>query len=167
MFLKKGDNMSDYKIELMQLAAQEAQSNVGTQIGGPFGSVIVKDGKVIATGHNQVLQDHDPTAHGEVTTIRKACEVLKTHDLSGCTLYTNAYPCPMCLGAIIWANIKTVYYGNTPEDAEKIGFRDDFIYDFIKNDCADQSVLAIEQHDRDLTIQSFDAFSDDQSHTLY
>jgi len=96
-----------YNKEFMELAEKEAQSNVGTQIGGPFGTVIVKDGEIVASGHNCVLQNHDPSAHGEITTIRKACQRLGTHDLTGCELYTNAYPCPMSLGAIIWSNIKT------------------------------------------------------------
>lgn len=156
-----------YEKKFMEIAAQEAQSNVGTQVGGPFGTVIVKDGKIIARGHNQVLQDHDPSAHGEITTIRKACKKLGTHDLSGCELYTNAYPCSMCLGAIIWANIKTVYYGNTAKDAAAIGFRDDFIYDFVKGGCQDKSVLELDQHDRELTIKAFRNFKENAGSTLY
>ncbi|GAF38268.1 tRNA-specific adenosine-34 deaminase [Agrilactobacillus composti DSM 18527 = JCM 14202] len=116
----------------MKLSAQEAESNLKTGDGGPFGCVIVKDGEIIAQAHNQVLVDHDPTAHAEITAIRQATRKLGTHDLTGAVVYTSCYPCPMCLGAIIWANIKTVYYGNTAKDAAKIGFRDDFIYDFIK-----------------------------------
>ena len=156
-----------YKKEFMELACKEAESNVGTQIGGPFGCVIVKDGKVIAHGHNQVLQKHDPSAHGEVSTIREACKKLGTHDLSGCELYTNAYPCPMCLGAIIWANIKTCYFGNTAQDAAKIGFRDDFIYKFLAGDCSDKAVLNLKQHDRNMTIKAFDQFANDTQSTLY
>lgn len=156
-----------YEQKFMKLAEQEAQSNVGTQIGGPFGTVIVKDGKVIASGHNCVLQNHDPSAHGEITTIRKACQNLGSHDLTGCVLYTNAYPCPMCLGAIIWSNISTCYYGNTAKDAANIGFRDDFIYDFINGGLTDKKVLNLEQHDRDLTIESFNNFKRDAGSTLY
>ncbi|WP_125763085.1 nucleoside deaminase [Companilactobacillus hulinensis] len=156
-----------YNKEFMELAEKEAQSNVGTQIGGPFGTVIVKDGEIVASGHNCVLQNHDPSAHGEITTIRKACQKLGTHDLTGCELYTNAYPCPMCLGAIIWSNIKTCYYGNTAKDAADIGFRDDFIYTFIKGDAKDGDVLKLEQHDRDMTMKSFKDFKGDTESTLY
>lgn len=156
-----------YNKKFMELAVQEAASNLKTRDGGPFGSVIVKDGQVIASGHNRVLVDDDPTAHGEITTIRKACQALHTYDLSGCELYTNAYPCPMCLGAIIWANIKTVYYGNTPKDAAAIGFRDDFIYKFIKDGMKDPQILDLTQHDRDITIKNFEAFAADQDKTIY
>jgi len=156
-----------YNKKYMQLATMEAQKNVGTQIGGPFGTVIVKDGVVIAQGRNTVLAKNDPTAHGEITTIRKACQKLDTHDLSGCELYTNAYPCPMCLGAIIWSNIKTCYYGNTAEDAAEIGFRDDFIYNFLADGLKDKDTLNLEQHDRDITIKPFHDFIDEPSHTIY
>ena len=84
--------------------------------GGPFGAVIVKDGKIIASGHNMVLAHHDPTAHGEVTAIRAACQMLSTHDLSGTSLFTTGEPCPMCLAACLWANIDKVYYGCTIAD---------------------------------------------------
>ena len=116
----------------MQAAIDEAEKNLLTNDGGPFGAVIVKDGKIIARGHNEVLKNNDPTCHAEMQTIRAACEALGTFDLSGCELYTSCYPCPMCLSATIWANIKVVYYGNTAKDAADIGFRDDYIYDFIK-----------------------------------
>lgn len=155
------------KREFMKLAADEGMSNVKTGEGGPFGAVIVKDGQVIVACHNQVLLNHDPTAHAEVQTIRAACQKLGTHDLSGCELYTNCYPCPMCLGAIIWANIKKVYYGNTAKDADAIGFRDEFIYKFIENKCKDFSVLDMEQLDRDETIKSFNEFSKSQNKKVY
>lgn len=157
----------EYKQKFMKLAADEAQKNVGSKVGGPFGTVIVKDGKVIAKGRNHVLANDDPTDHGEIHTIRKACKKLKTHDLSGCELYTNAYPCPMCLGAIIWANIKTVYYGNTAQDAQAIGFRDDFIYQFMNAGMADASVLNLEQHDRDETIKAFNDFKKNSKSKIY
>jgi len=97
--------------------------------GGPFGAVIVKDGKVVATGVNRVTANADPTAHAEVTAIRKASKKLKTHDLSGCIIYTSCEPCPMCLGAVYWAHLDKMYYGNTKTDAKNIGFDDSFIYD--------------------------------------
>lgn len=156
-----------YESKFMKLAANEAQKNIGTNVGGPFGTVIVKDGTIIAQGRNHVLSDNDPSAHGEIYTIRKACKKLGTYGLSGCELYTNAYPCPMCLGAIIWANIKACYYGNTAEDAKNIGFRDDFIYRFLDNVLQDKNTLNLEQHDRDTTIKAFDNFKDDSTHTIY
>mgnify|MGYP003295360371 CR=1 FL=1 len=114
-------NHHDY----MQMAIEEARAGIQQGHGGPFGSVIVKDGKVIARGHNQVLINHDATAHGEMMAIRKAGEVLGTFDLSGCTIYTTGEPCHMCLCAILWANIDKVYYGCTIADNGRIGFRDD------------------------------------------
>ena len=96
--------------------------------GGPFGAVIVKDGKVVATGVNRVTSDNDPTAHAEVNAIRKACMLLGTFDLSGCVLYTSCEPCPMCLGAIYWAHIGVVYYACTRDDAKAAGFNDSYIY---------------------------------------
>ncbi len=119
--------------DVMKLAIKEAEKTMNKDMGGPFGAAIVKDDKVIAVSSNTVLADHDPTAHAEINAIRKAGERLKTHDLSGCKLYATGYPCPMCLSAIIWANIKEVYYGTDLDDAEEIGFRDDFIYEFIRN----------------------------------
>ena len=97
--------------------------------GGPFGAVIVKDGKIIARGANRVTASVDPTAHAEVNAIREAARVLGTFDLSGCEIYTSCEPCPMCLGAIYWAHLDKVYYGNTKADAKEIGFDDSFIYD--------------------------------------
>lgn len=121
------------KEEIMSLAIEEAERTMKKDMGGPFGAAIVKDGKVISVSSNTVLSDNDPTAHAEINAIRQAGKKLNTHDLSDCILYATGYPCPMCLSAIIWANIKEVYYGTDLEDAEQIGFRDDFIYNFIKN----------------------------------
>ncbi len=97
--------------------------------GGPFGAVIVKDGVIIAEGSNSVTILNDPTAHAEVSAIREACRRLGTFHLSGCTIYTSCEPCPMCLGAIYWAGIKQIFYGNNRKDAAAIGFADDFIYE--------------------------------------
>ena len=97
--------------------------------GGPFGAVIVKDGKIIAEGSNCVTIDNDPTAHAEVSTIRRACKALGTYDLSGCEIYTSCEPCPMCLGAIYWSHLDKIYYGNNKDDAARIGFNDAFIYE--------------------------------------
>ena len=99
--------------------------------GGPFGAVIVKEGKIIATGSNRVTANTDPTAHAEINAIRKASRKLGTFDLSGCQIYSSCEPCPMCLGAIYWAHLDKLYYGNTKLDAKNIGFDDSFIYDEI------------------------------------
>ena len=107
------------------LAIEEARNGIRQKHGGPFGSVIVKDGKIIGKGHNMVLRNNDPTCHGEIAAIRKAGEALGTFDLSGCELYTTGEPCHMCLCACMWANIDKIYYGCTIEDNGRIGFRDD------------------------------------------
>lgn len=109
----------------MQLAIDEARLGIEHQHGGPFGSVVVKDGKVIGKGHNCVLKNNDPTCHGEVAAIRDACANIGSFDLSGCEIYTTGEPCHMCLCACMWANISKIYYGCTIDDNGKIGFRDD------------------------------------------
>lgn len=139
---------------IMKLGVDEARRTMNENIGGPFGAVITKDDKVIAVASNTVLGSHDPTAHAEVNAIRKAGEALGTHDLSGCVLYATGYPCPMCLSAIIWSNIKEVYYGTNLEDAEKIGFRDSFIYDFL-NGGNKGEILKLENMDREECIKLF------------
>jgi len=108
----------------MNIAIAEAKKGVRLNHGGPFGACIVKDGEVISKGHNHVVSRIDPTAHGEVDAIRKACKKLGTFDLSGCEIYTTGFPCPMCFAAILWANIDKVYYGCNTTDTELIGFRD-------------------------------------------
>ena len=109
----------------MQAAIDEAVEGILSGHGGPFGAAIVKDGVVIASGHNRVLSEHDATCHGEVDAIRRAGKLLGTHDLSGCVIYTTGEPCQMCLCACLWANISRVYYGCTIADNEMIGFRDE------------------------------------------
>ena len=109
----------------MKLAIEEARTGILNNHGGPFGSVIVKDGEIVATGHNRVLLNNDATAHGEIEAIRAAGMKLHTYDLSGCTIYTTGEPCHMCLCACMWANIDKIYYGCTIEDNGIIGFRDD------------------------------------------
>jgi len=126
--------MKEVMEEAMELAIKESKANFSNnyQAGGPFGAVIIKDEKIIATAHNTVCASCDPTAHAEINVIRKASKILNTNDLSDCIIVINAEPCPMCLSAIIWSNIKEVYYANTKEETEKIGFRDDLIYKYIK-----------------------------------
>jgi len=120
------DSKKKYMRKAIALSIENIQKG-----GGPFGAVIVKDGKVIATGVNRVTANNDPTAHAEVTAIRKASKKLGTFDLAGCEIYTSCEPCPMCLGAVYWAHLDKMYYGNTKTDAKNIGFDDSFIYDEI------------------------------------
>ncbi|MDY3000459.1 MAG: nucleoside deaminase [Romboutsia timonensis] len=117
----------------MKRANELAKYSMDNNKGGCFGSVIVKDGVIVGEGYNTVTSDNDPTRHGEINAIKNTCKNMSTFDLSGCELYTSAYPCPMCLGAIMWANIKTVYYGATAQDTGNIGFRDDFMYEWLNN----------------------------------
>ncbi len=118
--------------EIIKKAIEEADKTMREGKGGPFGAaVITADGKIYY-GSNHVLSAHDPTAHAEIWTIRKACKELGTHDLKGCILYTTCMPCPMYLSAIIWSNIKEIWYSSTAEDAAKIGFRDADIYEYLK-----------------------------------
>lgn len=148
------------KRELMKIAVSRAEStSLQLGMGGPFGAIIVKDNAVISLESNSVLSSHDPTAHAEINAIRAAGKVLRTHDLSGCELYTTCYPCPMCLSAIIWANIKKVYYGCTSQDAANIGFRDDFIYEFIESGRSDNSVLDLTEIHRDVCLPLFGKYT--------
>jgi len=112
----------------MKLAIKEAKKGIAQNEGGPFGAVIIKDNKVIAKTHNTVLKSQCAINHAEINAIKKASKKLRTFDLSGCELYTTCMPCPMCMGAIEWANITTIYYGSTSEDADSIGFRDAKLY---------------------------------------
>lgn len=116
------------KEELMRKAIELSVQNVA-EGGGPFGAVIARNGEIIAMGVNRVTPDCDPTAHAEVSAIRTAAKILGTFDLSGCEIYTSCEPCPMCLGAIYWAHLDRMYYGNSKKDAAKIGFDDAFIYE--------------------------------------
>ena len=118
--------------DFMKEAIELSVNNVLKNNGGPFGAVVVKDGKIIARGYNQVTANNDPTAHAEVVAIREACKVLGTFQLTNCEIYTSCEPCPMCLGAIYWARPSKVYYANTKEDAAAIEFDDDFIYKEIE-----------------------------------
>lgn len=145
--------------ELMNLGIKQAQKTMRENIGGPFGAVITdKEGKILSVASNTVLGNHDPTAHAEINAIREAAATLGTHDLSGCILYATGYPCPMCLSAIIWANIKTVYFGCNPTDADKIGFRDDFIYSFINNGCADEDTMKLIPLSRQDCLELFNEY---------
>ena len=137
--------------KFMKAAISEAYKGIKKGEGGPFGSVIVKDGRIVARGHNQVLLKGDPTCHGEVQTIRRAAKKLGTHDLSGCEIYTTGEPCPMCLGAIMWANIERVYYGCNIEDTEVIGFRDKKFY----NESEEEHAAFVTECDREECLKLY------------
>lgn len=141
----------------MELAKKAAYNGTKNGEGGPFGAVIVdKQGNIIAQASNQVIKNNDPTAHAEIQAIRMASKKLGTYDLKDLILYTSCEPCPMCLSAIIWSNIKEVYYACTREDAGKIGFRDDIIYEYLKGKKV--NLLNIKQIDRDECRQIFDEY---------
>ncbi|MCW3788747.1 nucleoside deaminase [Plebeiibacterium sediminum] len=131
--------MNNHNI-FMSRAIELSENNVKNG-GGPFGAVIVKEGKIVAEGFNQVTQNNDPTAHAEVTAIRNAASHLSTYDLSGCVIYTSCEPCPMCLGAIYWSGIREMYYGNTQKNAASIGFDDEFIYKEIDKPISERKLV--------------------------
>lgn len=155
--------------EYINEANNLAKENLTTNNGGPFGAVVVKDGKIVGKGNNNVLANNDPTAHAEIMAIRDACKKLQTYNLEGCVLYTSCYPCPMCISAIIWSNIKEVYYGNTQKDADEIGFRDDKIYEFIEKMSTSQNtnLIKLTELDRNETIKTFEEFKNKQDKTIY
>lgn len=152
-------------IDYMLEAVKEAESGIAAGDGGPFGAVIVKDGKIIGRGHNRVVVSHDPTAHGEVMAIRDATSKLGTFDLSGSIIYTTGYPCPMCLGAILWANIDRAYYGCNLEDTEKIGFRDSRFYEISSDE--GKKAEFIREIGRKECLELYDHYLLDEKRTNY
>ncbi len=140
--------------KFMKMAIQLSEQNVLETLGGPFGAVIVKDGKLIAKSANKVTSTNDPTAHAEVSAIRMACKKLKTFDLAGCIVYTSCEPCPMCLSAIYWAKIEAIYFANTKDDAASIGFSDKFIYEELDKTMLKRQ-LPFKQMMRDEALQAF------------
>ncbi|MDY0232668.1 MAG: nucleoside deaminase [Sulfurimonas sp.] len=128
----------------MKIAYDEAVDGMLKNEGGPFGAVIVKDDRIISKAHNSVLVTNDPTAHAEINAIRKAAKVLGTFELDGCILYTSCKPCPMCLGAIFWARISTVYYGADEEDAARGGFDDKRFYEMIRGKNSDVKLIELD-----------------------
>ncbi|QEE26652.1 nucleoside deaminase [Terriglobus albidus] len=142
----------------MQRAVALATENVRTGRGGPFGCVVVKDGEIVAEGMNLVTSTNDPTAHGEVVAIRRACEKLGTFSLEGCEVYTSCEPCPMCLAALYWSRCSAIYYGNTAADAAAVGFDDSFLYDEVKKPL-DQRAIPIRQLLHDEALESFRAWT--------
>ena len=156
--------------EFMEVAIDLSDDNFDKNYGGPFGACVVKDGKIIGKGINRVIKNMDPTAHAEIIAIRNACKNIRSHDLSGCEIYTSCYPCPMCLSAIIWSNIKKVYYANTRKDAADIGFRDDYIYEYmekISNNIQDKKVLNLKSINREEAIDVFKRYEQDNDKIVY
>ena len=147
----------EYNIKFMRKAIALSVDNIKNG-GGPFGAVIVKDGKIIATGVNRVTANTDPTAHAEVNAIRKAARKLRTFDLAGCDIYTSCEPCPMCLGAVYWAHLDKMYYGNTKSDAKSIGFDDSFIYDEIELKPENRQVKSVQMLPEE-AIKAFEAWT--------
>jgi len=150
----------------MQEAIALAEEGMRSGQGGPFGCVIVRRNEIIARGNNRVTSTHDPTAHAEVTAIREACRDLQTFQLADCELYTSCEPCPMCLAAIYWARIPTVYYGNTRADAAAIGFDDDFIYQQIPLPPNERTVK-MQPLLREMALKTFKAWSDNPNKIAY
>jgi guanine deaminase len=147
----------------MEKAIEQADKTMSQGIGGPFGAAIVDKDNNIYVASNSVLDSHDATAHAEVNAIRKASKALNTHDLSGCVLYTTCYPCPMCMSAAIWANIDKIIYGCSAKDAAEIGFRDDFIYTFIQNNCDNENIVELKQQDREKTLALFKKYKEKEN----
>jgi len=158
-------NITEQDKTFMREAIRLADESVKNG-GGPFGAVIVKDGEIVAGCANSVTIDNDPTAHAEVNTIRQACRKLGTFDLSDCVIYTSCEPCPMCLGAIYWARIKRIYYGNTKKDAAAIDFADDFIYRELELHKENRSVPLISLL-RDEAIKTFKAWKQKEDRVEY
>ena len=148
----------------MAEAIKEAYRGIEAGDGGPFGTVVVKDGQVIGRGHNQVVRNNDCTCHGEMIAIREACKTINNFNLSGAELYTTSEPCPMCLGTILWARIDKIYYGCTVKDAARIGFCDD---DFYKKLSLSTNNLDITQIDLEECLKLFDDYSQIEDKVMY
>ena len=154
------------KEEFMLAAIAESKRGMDKNEGGPFGAVIVKDGKIIGRGNNRVTSDNDPTAHAEVTAIRDACTQLENFDLNGCEIYTSCEPCPMCLAAIYWSRIDTIYYANTKKDAADINFDDAFFYEELDKPI-DKRSIPMKQMMRSEAIAVFQAWANKEDKIPY
>ena len=148
----------------MKIAYDEATNGMLANDGGPFGAVIIKNDKIISKAHNKVLKTNDPTAHAEINAIREASQKLNTFDLSSCILYTTCMPCPMCLGAIFWSRIKTVYFGATDDDAAKAGFDDKQFYSILQEK---NSTLNLKQIDHKENTKLFDLWLEKTDRKMY
>jgi len=156
------ENHEHFMDEAVKRAIKGMQNNEG----GPFGCIIVKDGKIIGKGNNKVTSTNDPTAHAEVTAIRDACKNLKSFQLDGCILYTSCEPCPMCLGAIYWARPEKVFFGSNKTDAANIGFDDAFIYNELPLDYNKRSI-PFEQINRNNALKAFQLWQEKEDKTAY
>lgn len=148
----------------MREAIIEAQTGIRHGDGGPFGSVIVKNGRIIGRGHNCVVSLKDPTMHGEISAIKDACKNIDSFNLYDCELYTTAEPCPMCLGAVFWAGIKKVHYGCNIYDSEKIGFKDSEFYNYLRGE---KSRLEMVCEGREDCLEVFEEYSNMKDKTVY
>ena len=150
----------------IQRAVELAKEGVLNDKGGPFGAVIVKDGKIVGEGSNMVTSQNDPTAHAEVVAIRNACKNLNTFQLTGCTIYASCEPCRMCLGAIYWARPDKLIFACTKEDAKKAGFDDQFIYEEIDLPYSERKITT-EQAGRDIALEAFELWQDKKDRIDY
>ena len=159
--MKKEKYIKDIMDKVVKLSIENVEKG-----GGPFSAAIVKDGEIIATGVNRVTENHDPTAHAEVTAIRNACQKLDTYDLSDCVIYSSCEPCPMCLGAIYWARIPELFYCNTKQDAKDINFDDSFIYDELAKSPEDRELDMVRVDNRE-AIKAFQLWEEKEDKTPY
>ena len=152
--------------KFMKRAVEEAFKGMRSEAGGPFGAVIVQDGKIIAIGHNEVIETNDPTAHAEIVAIRKATKLLGRFDLSDCEIFSSCEPCPMCFSAIHWAKMKTLYFGANRQDAANIGFDDQYIYDVIEGKATKEQVTVV-KIDRDDALGPFNEWDSKMNKVEY
>ncbi len=150
--------MTEQNVQFMKRAIELARESVAVNAGGPFGSVIVKNGRIIGEGSNQVTSSNDPTAHAEIIAIREACKTIGSFQLDGCEIYTSCEPCPMCLGAIYWARPAKVFFACTREDAAVIGFDDDFIYQELEKANEDREMTLVSMM-RDEALEVFKSWA--------
>ena len=158
--------MTEQDAHFLREAIQLAKEGIRAGLGGPFGAVVVKDGRIVGRGCNQVTSTNDPTAHAEVVAIRDACQHLNTFQLTGCTLYTSCEPCPMCLGAIYWARPDRIVYGCLHSDAAQAGFDDHFIYQELEKPREARSI-PMHQHLRDEAWTVFEEWIEKTDKTIY
>lgn len=159
-------NYTEEDKKFMKRAIALAEKGMDANAGGPFGAVVVKDGEIIAEGHNNVTSTNDPTAHAEVVAIRRACEKLESFQLTDCVIYTSCEPCPMCLGAIYWARPKKVFYACNREDAAEINFDDQFIYDEIDKEISNREIDFVRML-REEAVKVFDIWDNKNNKTVY
>ena len=158
--------MNENDIAFMRRAIELAQSGVDNDQGGPFGCVVVKDGRIVGEGYNQVTSTNDPTAHAEIVAIRDACRKLESFQLTDCTVYTSCEPCPMCLGAIYWARPAAIYFAGTREDAAAAGFDDELFYDELDRS-NDERQLKLRPMLRDEAQKVFDNWNQKSNKVEY